>query len=335
MILLHKFYVDMLECPKCHGKLNWEITEETAERIINAKITCCSCDADYEVKNEIGMFLTPDLPRNDLWESSDSGLLNFLEEDIETRNKFFNTPEENLNGADYWFKANYYEMKKDYEKSSEMFKAAMGKIYTKDYLDGWFSQIDFLVEEAKKVNSPIVDIASGRCYLVELLLKNTNNFVLATDFSPTVLLRDKDYFNFKGLYNNLSLIAFDARRSPFKDNSIELMTSNVGIQNIEQPGKVIKEMNRICKDTFLSIMMLFSSDDKVHLDFMNKFGNTSYMTEASALKTFNTEAWKCSLINKVKGNIKPTPVGEIIEMGIDGIPIENTIVDFCIMNCKK
>ena len=82
-------------------------------------------------------------------------------------------------------------------------------------------------------------------------------------------------------------------------------------------------------------MMLFKEEDKIHLDFMAKYGNISYMTEATSLKTFNEENWTCSLINKVKANIEPTPVGKIIEMGIDGLPLENTTVDFCIMNCKK
>lgn len=335
MILLHKFYVDMLECPKCHGSLTWEITEESEDRIINAKIICSCCGADYEVRDEIGVFLTPDLPRNDLWAQGESELNRFFNENPKIKEDFFSMPEDELNGADYWFKASYYEMNKDYEKSSAMFKKAMPKIYTKDYIDGWNSQTDYVVSMAEKSNCPIVDIASGKGYLIELLLKNTDNYILGTDFSPVILLRDKNYFTSRGLYNKLSLIAFDGRRTPFKNNSIELMTSNMGIQNIEHPGKVIEEMNRICKNTFLSIMMLFKEEDKIHLDFMAKYGNISYMTEATSLKTFNEENWTCSLINKVKANIEPTPVGKIIEMGIDGLPLEKTTVDFCIMNCKK
>ena len=48
---MHKFIKDMLECPSCHGELNWDIKDETNERIVNATIICDKCGADYEVRN--------------------------------------------------------------------------------------------------------------------------------------------------------------------------------------------------------------------------------------------------------------------------------------------
>ncbi len=86
------------------------------------------------------------------------------------------------------------------------------KIYTQDYINGWKSQIDFILKNIE-INKPIIDIASGKGYLVEKLLKETKNYVVATDFSPTILARNKEYYKYKGLYNRLSLIAFDARKT--------------------------------------------------------------------------------------------------------------------------
>lgn len=97
-------------------------------------------------------------------------------------------------------------------------------------------------------------------------------YIVATDFRPTILLRNEEYYKFKGLYDRLSLIAFDARMTPFKDSSIETMTSNLGIQNIEQPGEVINEMNRITKGQLMRIMQFINKNDKVHMHLLNKYG---------------------------------------------------------------
>ncbi len=65
---MHKHYMDMLICPLCHNELEWHIKEENDDRIINADITCSSCHSEYEVRDEIAVFLTNSLSRNDLWE---------------------------------------------------------------------------------------------------------------------------------------------------------------------------------------------------------------------------------------------------------------------------
>ena len=333
---MHKCYIDLLVCPICHGKLEWHINEENEERIINAKAVCRSCNEKYEVRDEIAACLTSALSRNDLWEQSKGGLEKYLDENHDVYVKLMNTPEEELSGADYWFKAAYYEMKKDFKNSSMMFEHAAEKIYTKDYINGWESQMNYIINNVPNRNVPVVDIASGRGYLVEKLLSQTGNYIIATDFSPTVLIRNKEYYKFKGLYDRLSLIAFDARMTPFKDNSIEFITSNLGIQNIEQPGKVIDEMYRICKSKFLSVMQFINKDDKVHMDLISKFGSTAYATRDNAFETFKNSGWMVDIANSYIARIKPTPKGSILSGGeIDGFPIEDTNVEYGVIAASK
>ncbi len=332
---MHKQYIDMLICPLCHNQLKWDIKDEDKDRIINADVTCASCRSTYEIIDEIAVFLTNDLSRNDLWEQSESELGKYLRENPDIYDKLMNTPEDEMNGADYWFKATYFELKNDYMTSSRMFKEALKKIYTQDYINGWKSQIDFIINNIES-NKPIIDIASGKGYLVENLLKQTNNYVIATDFSPTILARNKEYYKYKGLYDRLSLMAFDARKTPFKDNSIEILTSNMGLQNIEQPGEVIKEMNRITKGTFMPIMFFIGEDDKIHLDFFNKYLSIAYATRENAIETFKNAGWNVNIANSFLANIKPTPKGEILKgVGIDGFPIVDTKIEFCVIEARK
>jgi Methylase involved in ubiquinone/menaquinone biosynthesis len=182
----------------------------------------------------------------------------------------------------------------------------------------------------------IIDIACGKGYLVERLLRETKEYVVATDFSPTILERNKEYFKVKGLYDKLSLIAFDARKTPFKDNSIELMTSNLGIQNIEQPGEVIRELNRINQDKFMPVMFFIDKEDTTHMKLFKEFGSTAYATKENAVEIFKSSGWEVNICNSYIANIKPTPVGEILkDAEIDGFPIEDTKVEFCVIHGRK
>lgn len=327
--------MDMLICPLCHNLLKWHIREDKQDRIVNADIRCSSCQSEYEVRDEIAVFLTKALSRNDLWEKSESGLEKYLRENPDIYEKLMNTPEEELNGADYWYKASYFEMKRDFITSSRMFKNAFEKIYTQDYIEGWKSQMDFIIKEIED-DKPIIDIASGKGYLVEKLLAETKSYIVATDFSPTILARNKEYYKFKGVYDRLSLISFDARKTPFKDNSIIILTSNMGIQNIEQPGELISEMNRITKRDFMSVMQFIDEGDKVHMDLFNKFGSVAYATRDKAYETFKRTGWNVKVCNSFIANIKPTPEGEILKgAGVDGFPIENTKIEYCVIQASK
>jgi uncharacterized protein YbaR (Trm112 family) len=156
---MYKQYIEMLVCPICHKELEWHIEKEEHERIIDAKAACSCCGAEYEVRDEIGVFLTGQLSRNDLWNQGESSLEKFFKEKPEVYEKLVNTPEEELNGADYWFKASYFEMKRDFLTSSRMFKQALEKIYTQDYINGWDSQMQYIVDNINS-HEPIIDIAS-------------------------------------------------------------------------------------------------------------------------------------------------------------------------------
>ncbi len=332
---MHKHYIDMLVCPLCHNELEWNIQKENEDRIINAKVSCLSCKSEYEVKDEIAVFLTNQLSRNDLWDNSESSLEKYLKENSDIYDKLMNTPEEELNGADYWYKAAYFEMKRDFLTSSRMFKHSFEKIYTRDYIDGWDSQMNFIIKNIES-NHSIIDIASGKGYLIEKLLMRTKNYVVATDFSPTILMRNKEYYKANGLYDRLSLIAFDARKTPFRDNCIVTMTSNMGLQNIEQAGEVVSELNRITQKEFMAVMFFVNKDDKIHIDLLNKYGNIAYATRDNALETFRKSGWDIKICNSFLADIKPTPKGEILEgAGIDGFPVEDTQVEFCVIKARK
>src|SRR5215469_172674 len=99
------FVVDWLQCPNCWGALAWTIRERDGDRIAEAEVRCRNCGASYPVREEIGLFLTPDLPRDDLWEQAESGLSRLVRERPEIERRLLDVPLEALGPADLLFRA--------------------------------------------------------------------------------------------------------------------------------------------------------------------------------------------------------------------------------------
>ncbi len=65
------FLLEMLECPACHGTLEWNITEYHGDHIETAEALCLACNALYPIREGMAVFLTPDLPCEDWWEHTE------------------------------------------------------------------------------------------------------------------------------------------------------------------------------------------------------------------------------------------------------------------------
>ncbi|HZR40108.1 MAG TPA: hypothetical protein VFB12_08340 [Ktedonobacteraceae bacterium] len=52
---MHKIFLDLLECPGCHGSLTWKWLEVHGERIEEAEGHCTGCGTNYPVREGIGI----------------------------------------------------------------------------------------------------------------------------------------------------------------------------------------------------------------------------------------------------------------------------------------
>jgi len=81
---MQHYLVDRLACPACQGELIWNIAAQSHAQIEQAEARCRTCGATYPVRDGIGLFLTPDLPREDLWAQVDDRLNRFVRQNPET-----------------------------------------------------------------------------------------------------------------------------------------------------------------------------------------------------------------------------------------------------------
>lgn len=329
---MHDFLVEMLCCPACHGSLTWAISAKHGDRLEEAEARCVSCQATYPVREGIGLFLTPDLPRNDLWDQMDSRLAQYLRAHPEIEWRLMAGPVEALAPADQFFRALVLEERGEYAPAQAIMEAVHPRLYTPEYRACCASQINYVVEHLAAADGPVVDLAAGRCQLVAALARRLARPFVVTDFSPRVLRRDRRWLEFQGLYDRVSLLAFDARRTPFREGAVETMTTLLGLSNIAQPGHLLAELRRIVAGTFLAISHFFPEDDAVNAAAIRQAGLGALLFRRSALEHLAAAGWKVEVANVCAGPARPTPTSVLLEgAGIDGLPVAATTLEWCVL----
>ena len=329
---MHLYLIDMLECPDCHSTLKWTILEQSRNRIETAEARCESCATVYLVRDGIGLFLIPDLQRNDLWEQVESGLIRHLREHPGLERQLMEPPLAELSPADRFFRALVLEEQENYAEAQIAADSADKDLYTPEHRNCRDRQTDYVIEQLSTAKGPIVDLASGRCHLVEQVVRRLKCDIVASDFSPRILGGNRKRLQSLGLYDHISLLAFDARHTPFKDGAISTLTTNLGLPNIEEPGNLLKELRRIVSGSFLAISHFFPEDDEANAKVIRESHLDPLLYRRTALQEFAEANWNVEVQNACLGNASPTPLGVVLEGArIDGLPVADTTLEWCVL----
>lgn len=327
---MHSYLTEMLECPACHAELDWQIVERRGERIETADSKCRACNASYPIREGIGVFLTSDLSRRDLWAQMAGWLLRYLREHPDIERRLMESLLEELDPADQRFRANVLEERGQFDQARTIRESA-APIYTAEYLAASACQTDYVIDYLSSSDGPIVDLASGAGALVEEMARKLTRPVVATDFSPTILRRDRVRLDHFGLYDRVSFLAFDARQTPLKDGVIETMTSNQGLSNITEPGPLLKELRRVVAGDFLAISHFYDEEDHVNAEMIWELKLETLLYRSAAIAAFRDAQWDIEIVNAYSAPAKPTPRSSLLGAGIDGMPVTETMLEFCVI----
>lgn len=104
-------------------------------------------------------------------------------------------------------------------------------------------RIKELINNIKDVGDPIIDIGCQQCFVTEMI-QNKNKKIFGLDLSFNALLNR---------INNLSVIQADAFNIPIKDNSCNVICSDI-LEHVGNYRRVISELIRVAKkDIVLTI----------------------------------------------------------------------------------
>jgi uncharacterized protein YbaR (Trm112 family) len=329
---MDQYLVEVLQCPACAGELRWKVRESRDGHLIEADAHCLACGAVYPVRDRIGAFLTPDLAREDLWEQVESGLSRYLRQHPEIERRLLQGDEADLNAADLLFRAMVLEERGELEQAERIAHEANFRLYTAEYSRCLESQIEWVVKCLANSDGPIIDLASGRGRLVEAMVSELDAPIVASDFSPTVLRRNQRRLRFLGLEQRVSLVAFDARRTPFKTGSVTTMTTNLGLPNIEDSGLLLAELRRIVSGRLLAVTHFYPPDDEPNGVAIRHAGMSDLLFHDRALSQFAAAGWELSIRNACHGIARPTDHSRLLDgAGVDAIPVAETVLEWCVL----
>jgi uncharacterized protein YbaR (Trm112 family) len=329
---MHEFLLEMLQCCVCGGELRWRVEQCHGSEIRTAEASCVACHAAYPVREGIGAFLAPDLQRDDLWSKAESGLVTASRRDPAIRHALLESDLADLNPADQMLRALLLEAEFDYESAAVAESQALVGMYSADYRRCVASQCAFVVDAVRDAPGPIVDLASGRGRLAVELLRELDVPVVITDFSPGVLRSDRERLRLLGLEDRASLLVMDGRRTPFREGSIPVMTTHLGLPNIGEPQQLLAELRRVVSDRLLAVSHFYPVDDEANAGAITTLGLSSTLYELPTLEVFAGAGWTARLRNRQEGFAEPTPASEVLRgMRIDGLPVAPTTLTWGVL----
>ncbi len=320
----------ILVCPACHGALDWGGSQRVGHRIMEGEAICSVCRATYPIREGICAFLPSHSTPEDLWEQTDRGIAGFLKDEPVRAQRLMGAPLESLNPTDKLVRGFVHEARQEFGAAMTAVGRAVEGMYTPEFLAASNSQMQFVRERLVGRPGPIVDLASGRGSLLEVLLPEASQEFVGTDLSTRILLRDQRFFEFLGLGSKLSLLAFDARQTPFADQSVPTLVTNVGLANIENPGMLLRELRRVVSGEFLATTIFYPEFEGPNADMIRRLKLAPLLYRRSAVKEFEQAGFSVRVSNSVLARARPTPPGVIMhEVRPDRLPVVETELECC------
>lgn len=298
---------NILRCPKCHSELSSS----------NEKFYCAECDRSYEKRAGIYDFL---ISGEDQWAELGRG---FMDNQEELENRLLNSDESQLSPSDLLIKAVALWYKGEFREAERISNKSKLDVYTDEYNNAMESSMNYAIELLKKENGVILDMASGMGGFLRNLLKECSGNFISLDISPTSSFGLRQYLSYKGWDNRVTQIVADAAKLPFKDKSIDVVTTAVGFQNMQNATPVFKELHRVTKK--LIALCIFMEEGDTNLAYV---GDKTLHVDKYFKKSLKETGWNVDLENEINARVEPTPVSEILGIRPDKIPVVPTTFKF-------
>lgn len=320
----------ILVCPACHGALDWRGSKRIGHRIVEGKAVCSVCRATYPIHEGICAFLPSHSNPEDLWEQADREIAGFLKDEPVRAQRLLGTPLESLSPTDMLVRGFLHEARQEFGAAKKAVDRAVEGMYTPEFLAASKGQIQFIRERIVGCTGPVVDLASGRGSLLEVLLAGASREIVGTDLSTRVLLRDRRFFDFLGSGSNLSLLAFDARHTPFADRSVPTLVTYVGLANIENPGTLLRELRRVVSGEFLATTIFYPEAEGPNTDMIRQLKLEPLLYRRPAVRQFEEAGFSVQISHSILARARPTPPGVIMhEVRPDRLPVVETELECC------
>ena len=297
----------ILQCPACQTSLQRE----------DRRFLCRKCGRDFAKRAGLYDFL---LSGEDQWAQFGQGFMNGQEEMEE---RLLKTPLEELSSSDRLIRSVALWFKGDFEEYERIVKASLAGVYTDEYNEAMKKSLDYTVDLVKQEKGVVLDLATGMGGLLQELLSSTDRDLISVDVSPTSSLALLQYLRFRNWDDRVVQLIADAARLPFKDRSVDVLTTAMGFQNMQDAEPVFREIRRVSKK--MVALCIFISEDDPNLAYVK---DRSLHVAGLFRQGLEKAGWEVSIANSIKAHAEPTPQSEIIGSRPDRLPVVPTIFEF-------
>lgn len=253
---MNNIFLELFQCPKCYGSL--EFVDSMDDWLKEEKdLKCTKCGQLFPIINGIPFFIN--LISTGwvgiekvyyLWQQSDEKIS--FKHFFELAQKYSNIANGNYNDLITLSHALSSQNSYDYFLKSCEQQEVITWLATQDMIYNWvFNQ----VLENLNNYEVIIDVGVGGATVESFISKNTKNKIIGMDISCNELF----LFANKLPQEQVILTCADFRKSPIKDNSIDVIISTGGFQHIDHFEEAMSEFNRVIKKGGKIVMMAFEN----------------------------------------------------------------------------
>lgn len=319
---MRKDLMNIIVCPACKAELNWSVSLESNDTIIQAQANCTQCRRTYPVENEIADFLVGGPDDIDPWQKDES-ILSGIKDEI--KEALLSANLNKLNSVDLYYLGELYREAGKYKIADKLKKLENSKKYPPAYINAMQLQFN-AIKPDREYNGFLLDIATGRGTLYKLLRKYYPNHIICSDVSKRILTELKTNLSELGLCDNVSFVAMNAERMPLRNNSIALITSYLGIGHIRNSHAFACEISRIMQGEFRSIEILYPEKKGVNGDYIKKHRMECNLYYSYIQKLFQDENLCVDLLCDKNVPLQKVETGTIIKSKLLDLPLITTEV---------
>jgi SAM-dependent methyltransferase len=217
----------------------------------------------------------------------------------------------------------------------EGFAAARGafayadeQLYSADVRRARDACLTHVVELVRGGEGLVLDVATGRGTLLELLVRDTARPLAATDISAAVLSRVRQRLGGEGV----EYVAADAHELPFPDGSAATLVSHLGLANV--PPTALRELRRVGRE-LVATHVFYPEDDAENRAAARKAGLENMLVRSTALQELAGAGWQTTTEAEQTVRARPTPESALVPgVRIDALPAVETTATWCVLRAS-
>jgi SAM-dependent methyltransferase len=217
------------------------------------------------------------------------------------------------------------EERDGFAAAREAFAFADEHSYSPEVREARDACLRHVVELAHDGDGLVLDVATGRGTLLELLLRGTARPLSATDVSPTILRRVHERLG----NERIEYVAADAHELPLADGSIPTLVTHLGLANV--PASALRELRRVGRE-LIATHVFYPDDDAENRRAAREAGLEQLLFRSAALQALAEAGWNATTEAERTVRARPTPESALAPgVRIDGIPVVETTATWCVL----